>query len=139
MKLRWKNPRFARGVVVGPYSHVSRDSRIGAHSYLGRNCVVSKAVIGRYVSIADNVSIGNGEHDITRISTSSLFYDDPYAELTRGKCEIGSDVWIGVDAIIRRGVHVGLGAVIGVILPPFHRTPKRFRFGPFGTREASAT
>jgi hypothetical protein len=25
-----------------------------------------------------------------------------------------------------------------LILPPFHRTPKRFRFGPFGTRVASA-
>ena len=28
-------------------------------------------------------------------------------------CEIGNDVWIGVNAVIKRGVKVGNGAVIG--------------------------
>jgi acetyltransferase-like isoleucine patch superfamily enzyme len=34
-------------------------------------------------------------------------------KLTEKDCIIGNDVWIGVDSIIRRGVTVGNGAVIG--------------------------
>ena len=32
--------------------------------------------------------------------------------MTAGDCVIESDVWIGVDAVILRGVKVGVGAVI---------------------------
>ncbi len=113
LKKLLKRNRYDIGVEVGPNSTVSRDSWIGAYSYVGRNCVIGKTTVGRYVSIADNVSIGNGEHDITRISTSSMFYQNPYEELTKGDCVIESDVWIGVDAIVRRGVTLGFGCVIG--------------------------
>ena len=66
-----------------------------------------------YVSIANNVTIGAGEHDLNKISTSSLFYDNAYDVLTEKDCIIGNDVWIGVDSIIRRGVTIGNGAIIG--------------------------
>ena len=69
--------------------------------------------IGNYCSIANNVSIGQGEHDLTKISTNSIFYDNAFTELTKGDCEIGNDVWIGVDSIIKRGIKIGNGAVIG--------------------------
>jgi acetyltransferase-like isoleucine patch superfamily enzyme len=105
--------QFESDVNIGKYSRVSKDTQIGNHSYIGRHCSISKATIGRYVSIANNVSIGNGEHNLNRVSTSSMFYDDPYRELTAGDCIIESDVWIAVDAIIRRGVTVGFGAVVG--------------------------
>ena len=100
-------------VKIGRYSKVSKDTVVGPHSYIGRNCFVTKADIGRYVSIGNFVSIGNGEHDLHRVSTSSMFYDDGYDVLTRGECVIENDVWIGVDAIIRRGVRIGHGAAIG--------------------------
>ena len=38
---------------------------------------------------------------------------DWYEELTHGDVTIGNDVWIGTDSIIRRGITVGDGAVIG--------------------------
>ena len=105
--------KYAGGVNIGRYSKISKDSEIGSFSYIGRNCSVSKARIGRYVSVANNVSIGNGEHNLKRISTNSIFYEDAYSELTKGECIIGDDVWIAVDAIIRRGVTIGFGAVVG--------------------------
>lgn len=105
-------PKF-KDVKISRYCTVSKDSTIGAHSYLGRNCHVSKTDIGRYVSIGNNVSIGNGEHDLRRVSTASMFYDDGYSILTELDCTIDADVWIGVDAIIRRGVHLGHGCVVG--------------------------
>ena len=100
-------------VKIMATANISKDSIIGSYSYVGRNTTITKTEIGRYCSIADNVTIGAGEHDMSRISTSSLFYEEPYEQLTRGACVIGPDVWVGVDAIIRRGVVVGLGAVIG--------------------------
>lgn len=102
-----------RHVEVQNNSIISSDSKIGDYTYVGYNTCISKSDIGKYCSIANNVSIGNGEHDINEISTSSLFYTNPYEKLTLKQCIIGNDVWIGVDAIIRRGVKIGNGAVIG--------------------------
>ncbi|MEQ9693972.1 CatB-related O-acetyltransferase [Shimia sp. SDUM112013] len=100
-------------VKIGRGSHVSDDTTIGAHSYIGLHCFVTRARIGRYVSIGNFVSIGNGEHDLKRVSTASMFYTEGYDILTRGACVIDSDVWIGVDSVIRRGVHLGHGCVVG--------------------------
>lgn len=89
---------------------------IGNYTYVGRNCSITKASIGRYVSIGNNVSIGPGEHQLDRISTSSYLYEsdvDWYDELTNKSVIIKNDVWIGTDSIIKRGVTVGNGAVIG--------------------------
>ncbi|NOT17936.1 MAG: CatB-related O-acetyltransferase [Sulfuriferula sp.] len=99
-------------VSIGNAAKIDADSSIGSYSYVGDNCVISRAKIGRYVSIANNVSIGPGEHILTRLSTSSLFYRQPYEELTQGECIIENDVWIGVDAVVLRGVRVGIGAVV---------------------------
>ena len=87
-------------------------SAIGSHTFLGRNNFVTKTTIGRYCSIGNNVSIGQGEHDLDRVSTSALFYTNAYEQLTSKPCSIGHDVWIGVDALVLRGVHVGTGSVV---------------------------
>lgn len=100
-------------IQVMPGTFVSPDSEIGDYTFVGSNCVISKSRIGRYCSIASNAFIGPGEHDIYRVSTSSHFCDDPYGLLTRDECVIGNDVWVGVDSIVRRGVHLGDGVVIG--------------------------
>ncbi|TCU13187.1 transferase family hexapeptide repeat protein [Rhizobium sullae] len=98
---------------IMPTSRVSRDSVVGRYCYIGERCDITRARIGNYVSIANNVSVGPGEHHVRDISTSSLFYEKPYAELTRDDCTIESDAWIGVDSVIRRGVRIGIGAVVG--------------------------
>ncbi|MEO9804469.1 MAG: CatB-related O-acetyltransferase [Reichenbachiella sp.] len=104
---------------------ISADSKIGDYTYVGFNTMISRSIVGRYCSIANNVSIGHGEHIIDEISTSSLFYSDPYGTLTSKPCTIGNDVWVGVDAIIKRGVDIGDGAIVGANsfvnkdVPPF--------------------
>lgn len=94
-------------------SILSGDNQIGDYTYIGFNCIITQSVVGRYCSIANNVSIGIGEHTINRVSTSSLFYENPFETLTQGECIIGNDVWIGSNAVIRRGVKIGNGAIIG--------------------------
>lgn len=101
------NCLIMQGTVIDEYT------QIGKYSYIGNYCYLTKSKIGNYCSIANNVSIGQGEHDLTKISTNSIFYKNAFEELTKNECVIGNDVWIGVDCIIKRGVKIGNGAVIG--------------------------
>lgn len=76
--------------------------------------ILPEPKIGRYCSIASHVRIGQGEHNLDEVSTSTLLsYRGGYHDLTQKDCIIKNDVWIGVNAVIRRGVTVGNGAVVG--------------------------
>lgn len=105
--------------------NIDASSRVGSYTYIGCRTGITKCDIGRFCSIANNVSIGQGEHQLDRISTSSTFYSDPWGTLTEGECVIESDVWIGVDAVILRGTRIGFGAVVAANavvtkdVPPF--------------------
>lgn len=99
-------------IVVGRASQIDSMSSVDSYTYIGDRCCVTRAYIGRYVSIGNNVSIGPGEHSLDKLSTSSQFYGGAYDELTQGDCTIESDAWIGVDAVVLRGVRVGIGAVV---------------------------
>lgn len=111
---------------------------IGAFSYTSDNTYV-RAVkrIGRFTAIGPNVIISLPEHDISSVSAHIIFpnydsgpsnrfcdysNDNPAIETIRisqkkrksidKMSEIGNDVWIGGNAIIKRGVKIGDGAVI---------------------------
>lgn len=76
--------------------------------------MITKTSIGNYCTIGNNVFIGQGEHDYKQVALSGQLYDfNAYEKYTKKECIIGNDVWIGVSAIILRGVKVGDGAVIG--------------------------
>jgi len=104
---------------------IDKLSKVGSYCYIGRNVNITKTEIGNYCSIANNVSIGQGEHIVSNISTHSMFYDNAHEVLTAKHCVIEHDVWVGVDAIILRGVRIGIGAIVGANsvvtenVPPF--------------------
>ncbi len=97
----------------GINSTIDANTKVGDYSYIGYNCSITKSIIGRYVSIANNVAIGQGEHLIDEISTNSIFYDNPYEILTKKEVFISDDVWLGVNTVVLRGVTIGRGAIIG--------------------------
>ena len=75
--------------------------------------------IGNYCSIAAQVTImlgGEHHHDWVSGYPFSRMFDEagdlPGYPMTKGDVVIGSDVWIGCDAIILSGVKIGDGAVI---------------------------
>jgi virginiamycin A acetyltransferase len=119
------NPNHGVGVEIMPGTHCSEDSFVGMHTYIGYNCFVTKSKIGAFCSIGNNVAIGDGEHPLDKVSTSGTFYTDIYNTLTAKECIIENDVWIGAQSIIRRGVSIGNGAVVGANsfvnkdVPPF--------------------
>ncbi|WP_178863893.1 CatB-related O-acetyltransferase [Thiomicrorhabdus cannonii] len=99
--------------------------KIGDHSYINGLTIYSwgnhsKVVIGKYCSIADEVTIiAGGEHRKERVSTfpfadrwclNSLSQSET---LAKGDVLIGHDVWIGHGATLLSGITIGHGAIIG--------------------------
>lgn len=72
-------------------------------------CTIKNAEVGRYVSMADFVSIGIEEPDFDKISTSSFINGKTVIKRTT----IKNDVWFGVDTLVKNGVTIGNGVVIG--------------------------
>lgn len=103
-----KGNRFQKHVLI------NESCVIGNYNYFGAYSSAGKTVIGNYCSIAPNVTIGPGEHNISNTSTSVRVMElaGINMDLERGECVIGNDVWIGANAVVLRGVHVGDGAVL---------------------------
>jgi acetyltransferase-like isoleucine patch superfamily enzyme len=117
LKTVYRNYRLKRRnhITIKMNSIVDFSSIIGHYTYIGYNCFVTAAKIGRYCSIANNVHIGMGEHNYKRVSSNTIF-NEVYPKshsLTSQAVVIDDDVWIGESAIILRGVTIGRGAVIG--------------------------
>lgn len=98
-------------------------SSMEKYSFCGYDCDINYAQIGAFTSIANNVVIGGGQHPITWISTSPVFYKGrdsvtkKFSEYERDNIKttiIGNDVWVGQNVVIKQGVKVGNGAVIGM-------------------------
>jgi len=83
----------------------------------------NKIIIGKYCSLAHNVTIfAGGNHPLKHISTHPLklyFEVDDFNSWTNDcpdnseTTTIGNDVWIGHEALILSGVNIGSGAIIG--------------------------
>ena len=82
---------------------------------------IDKLIIGKFCSIASGACFmlaGNQGHRIDWISTFP-FSNDTFGNGVKsgferaGNTVIGNDVWIGSEAMIMPGVHIGDGAVIG--------------------------
>tara|TARA_R100000935_G_C2813418_1_gene156144 strand:+ start:701 stop:1318 length:618 start_codon:yes stop_codon:yes gene_type:complete len=96
-------------VVLGDYSYVS-----------GPNSYVEAARIGKFCSIARQVIIGPGNHNLVAVTTHPFRLSPSYGglitvaqhESQRPPPVIGNDVWIGINCVILRGAMIGDGAVV---------------------------
>ena len=92
-------------------------------SYVAENTSILYCDIGSYTSIASDCFIGGASHPKSWVSTSPVFQScssvikkkimkipyNPYQ-----KTIIGNDVWIGSHSLIRAGVKIGTGAIVGM-------------------------
>ncbi|MEC4028772.1 CatB-related O-acetyltransferase [Myroides odoratimimus] len=92
-------------------ANISR-SIIGKYCYIGNNCNIVNTKIGNYCSIAPSVQIGGMEHSYWWFSTSTFLSD--YC-ISGKETIIEEDVWIAAGAIIKQGVRIGRGSVIGAM------------------------
>lgn len=124
-KLRKYRRRFPT-CKIDESATIDSNCEIGDYTFVGKDVDITKTRVGRYCSIAPHCRIGQGEHDVEAVSTSSVLNANcNYENMTRRPCMIGNDVWLGNDVIVRRGVTIGDGAVIGANsfvngdIPPF--------------------
>ncbi len=111
--------------VMFPGANLNK-TQVGKHTYIGERTRINLATIGRFCSIAPECIIGLENHpsrgflstfpgfylnrlpgDVKSFVDENL-YQDVYLPVI-----IGNDVWIGTRAIIRVGVRIGDGAIIG--------------------------
>ena len=90
-----------------------------------------ETVIGRYCSIARSARVMNRNHPLEYRSTHALFFNPRFRIVDQDSIEyksliIGSDVWIGHNAIIMpsvekigHGAVVAAGAVVNKDVPPY--------------------
>jgi acetyltransferase-like isoleucine patch superfamily enzyme len=117
-----KNSTLSQKARVGS-SNTIYDSSISDYSYVGNDCTIVNTNIGKFCSIANNVIIGGAKHPMELLSTSPVFYtkqnvfrkcfdsvDFHETEVTR----ICHDVWVGNYALIKSGVTVNVGSIIGM-------------------------
>lgn len=97
---------------------------IGQYTYLNENAQVnSYTTIGKYCSIASDAIIAPYAHPMNWLSTHPFQCDLLWADaakINRIRFDtpnkytlIKNDVWIGTRAVIKRGVTIGNGAIIG--------------------------
>jgi virginiamycin A acetyltransferase len=95
---------------------------IGAYSYGG--CFIPGAFappvsVGRYVSVARNVTILRRDHPTDRLSTHPFFFNSQLGYVTEDcvptkPLEICHDAWIGTEVLVTAGCsRIGLGSIVG--------------------------
>ena len=102
---------------------------IGAFTYVNRaTTIFYNTKIGRYCSIGKRCEIGTVDHPVDWLSSSSIQYNieehfpdykEYWDNLNQYEFEqiegatIGNDVWIGSLSVVKSGVTIGDGAIVG--------------------------
>ncbi len=98
------------------------NSKIEKYSYVARNSLIQNTDIGKFCSISEYCNIGMPSHPIHMISTSPLFlkgnnfFKKNFASIDYNnskKTVIKNDVWIGANVLIKDGITIDNGAIIG--------------------------
>lgn len=104
-------------IRIAPFCVIEPYSSIGNYSYINsRSTIWLGTEIGRYCSISSGCSIGAPRHNmewLTTIPIDRIGVHPEYCENIIQKTTISNDVWIGANAVIKAGLHIGNGAVIG--------------------------
>ncbi len=126
--------RLGEKVFLGDGVAVFPGVAINDYTTVNEGTLIESGTIGKFCSIASNVSIGMVDHPLEHLSTHVATYDAPlFGLIRRSKPNpqrkppplIGNDVWIARGATILRGVVVGDGAVVAASavvtrdVPPF--------------------
>lgn len=83
---------------------------IGRYNYIARRNSLYNVEVGNYCCFGPDIHIGGMQHSYWWYSMSPLLSDECKKP---ERTIIGNDVWIGAQAIIKQGVKIGDGAVIG--------------------------
>ncbi len=145
--------RFKRGIYCkyGKDNHFSsgcilyENTHIGNGNYFAPYVLSNNVNIGNFCSIGPGCKLGMAEHDMGAASTAPRVNcgtkEMQLFDLS-APTVIDHDVWLGANVVVKQGVHIGTGAVIGANAVVTHDIPPyavavgmpakviRYRFGP---------
>lgn len=127
-----RNIKLGWYCTIGKKAYIDSNVEIGNYSYVNATqldtIIESNTIIGDFCSIAPGVIIGMGNHYVEDVvTTHPILFDKYYMDKMgyapslikldglRDKDDItviGSDVWIGARANVKRGITIGNGAII---------------------------
>ncbi|MGU8384194.1 CatB-related O-acetyltransferase [Clostridium perfringens] len=125
-----KNSKINKTASVGNGSQIV-NSTIGRYSYIYGSKVIHTN-IGSFCSIASDCVIGGGKHPTNWVSSSPVFYQGKNVlnrNFSKQKFDeyintvIENDVWIGSKCLIKSGITIGNGAIIGMGSVVTHDVP----------------
>jgi acetyltransferase-like isoleucine patch superfamily enzyme len=106
-----KGNRFTKGCFLHEMT------TMGNFNYVGPGSMTLNAKISNYCSIGPNVKLGQMEHDMSCLSTSTLIFGPRRGttNFTGYKREtiIENDVWLAANVVVKQGVTIATGAVVG--------------------------
>ena len=102
-------------ICAGTFLH--EYTQLGNYNYIGNGVMSFHSKIGNYNSIAAGVKIGQMEHDMACVSTSTHIFGPKngiteFDGITK-EAVIENDVWLGANVVVKQGVTVHTGAVVG--------------------------
>ena len=113
-----KNP----DIIVGDFTYIA-DSEFESHVTHFYDWNGDMLIIGKFCQIASGVEfmMNGANHQMNAVSTFPFYTLEgwemeppkPSDLPLKGDTVIGNDVWIGQNAVILPGVHIGDGAIIG--------------------------
>ena len=93
------------------------DTTVGHATYIGPEARLFGVDLGPYVSIGPRVTAGENEHEQKLFTTSDILLEcierKNYHTQKKLRTEIGADAWVGANAFVRKGVKIGMGAIVG--------------------------
>ena len=109
-------------IIVGDFTYIA-DTDFESHVTHFYPWSKDKLIIGKFCQIAEGVEfmMNDANHQMSAVSTFPFYtlegwdMEPPKADDMpfKGDTVIGNDVWIGQNATILPGVHIGDGAIIG--------------------------
>ena len=109
-------------ILVGDFTYIA-DAEFESHVTHHYAWLGDKLIIGKFCQIAAGVEfmMNGANHQMNAVSTYPFYTLEgwnmappPASDLPlKGDTVIGNDVWIGQNALILPGVHIGDGAMIG--------------------------
>lgn len=113
--MSWKRWRYGLRHVHPTFhmsgrSHVCRDLVAFEYAYIGPDCTIGPRVeLGPYVMLASRVAITGGDHRFDVPGVPMIFAGREAIRPT----VVEADAWIGHAAIVKAGVRVGRGSIVG--------------------------
>lgn len=116
-------PSLTNGnIVVGDFTYIA-DKEFESHVTNFYPWSRDRLVIGKFCQIAKGVEfmMNDANHRLNTVTTYPFYTLEGWDAVPpapeempyKGDTVIGNDVWIGEDALILPGVHIGDGAIIG--------------------------